>query len=134
MKTNRILIGLLAFVLVVVIATSGYMLGLCQRADQLNPRLSPAAIGNEAPVSAPAATQTPEKSASNGATDTSPAAPIDKSMPTFWEVYDLLKQNTMAMICRQGKQLEYDAIQGMIFGLDDQFTSFISPGGGQVHE
>ena len=123
MKTNRILIGLMAFVLVAVIATSGYMLGYAggqtaQSAVQLE---------TKAPVSISAATATPEEKASNGASDTSPAAPVDKSMPTFWEVYDLLKQNHYDDGVPEGKQLEYDAIQGMIFGLDDQFTSFIPP-------
>ncbi len=49
-------------------------------------------------------------------------------MPTFWEAYDLLKQNTMAMICRDRQAIwNTTPFSGMIFGLDDQFTSFISP-------
>jgi carboxyl-terminal processing protease len=126
MKTNRLLIGLLAFVLVVVIATSGYMLGYAS-GQTAQPAAIAAQSQTTAPVSVPAATQTPEETASTGATDTLPAAPADKSMPIFWQVYDLLKQNHFGDDVPQGKQLEYDAIQGMIFGLNDQFTSFISP-------
>ena len=49
-------------------------------------------------------------------------------MPTFWQAYDLLKQNHYGDdLPEPASSLEYDAIQGMIFGLDDQFTSFISP-------
>jgi carboxyl-terminal processing protease len=126
MKTNRLLIGLLAFVLVVAIATGGYMLGYAG-----GQTAQPAAVTvlpqTKAPVSPVAATATPEEKASNGASDTVPTAPVDTSMPTFWQVYDLLKQNHFDDGVPEGKQLEYDAIQGMIFGLDDQFTSFIPP-------
>ncbi|HTP10400.1 MAG TPA: S41 family peptidase [Anaerolineae bacterium] len=126
MKTNRVLIGLMGFVLVVVIATSGYMLGYAGgRTAQ------PAAVTvlpqTNASVSLPAATATPINKASGGAIDTSPTEPADKSMPTFWKVYDLLKANHYDDGVPEGTQLEYDAIQGMIFGLDDQFTSFIPP-------
>jgi carboxyl-terminal processing protease len=110
----------------VVIATSGYMLGYAS-GQTAQPAAIAAQSQTTAPVSVPAATQTPEETASTGATDTSPAAPADKSMPIFWQVYDLLKQNHFGDDVPQGKQLEYDAIQGMIFGLNDQFTSFISP-------
>jgi carboxyl-terminal processing protease len=126
MKTNRLLIGLMAFVLVVVIATSGYMLGFAS-GQTAQPAAVTVAPQLGAPVSAPAATATPEETASNGAIDTAPSAPFDKSMPEFWQVYDLLKQNHFGGGVPEGKQLEYDAIQGMIFGLNDQFTSFIPP-------
>ena len=54
-------------------------------------------------------------------------------MPTFWQVYDdLLKADHYTDDVPEGKQLEYDAIQGMIFGLDDQFTSFIPPEGAKL--
>ena len=132
MKTNRILIGILAFVLVAAIATSGYMLGYASGHTAQPAAAAAVQPGTKAPVAAPGATNTPEETASNGAIDTSPAAPVDKSMPTFWQVYDLLKQNHYADDVPEGKQLEYDAIQGMIFGLDDQFTSFIPPEGAKL--
>jgi carboxyl-terminal processing protease len=131
MKTNRILIGLMAFVLVVAIATGGYMLGYAG-GQTARPVAVTAAPQLEAPVSAPAATNTPEKSASNGASDTSPDAPTDKSMSTFWEAYDLLQTTYYGEDLAAGKDLEYNAIRGVIFGLDDPFTSFISPDAAKI--
>jgi carboxyl-terminal processing protease len=126
MKTNRILIGILAFVLVMAIATSGYMLGYASGHSA-----QPAAIAlqpeQQAPVSAPALTATPEKSAVSGSNDAQPAALPDRSLKTFWEAYDVLQKEYYGNDLPTGKNLEYDAIQGLIFGLEDQFTSFISP-------
>ncbi len=118
MKTNRILIGVLALVLAVAIATSGYMLGF---AGGQTTQAAAAAV-----QPAPAA-PTLEKSASNGASDSSTAAPTDKSMPTFWQAYDILQHEYYGNDLPTGNKLEYDAIQGMLFGLGDQFTSFIPP-------
>ncbi len=125
MKTNRILIGILAFVLVMAIATSGYMLGYAS-----GHTAQPAAAAlpeTQAPVVTPALTATPEKSAVSGSNDAQSAAPQDKSLNTFWEAYDILQKEYYGNDLPTGKNLEYDAIQGMIFGLEDQFTSFISP-------
>ena len=47
------------------------------------------------PSSAPAATDTPEKSASSGASDASPAAPTTNRMSTFWEAYELLQEDIL---------------------------------------
>jgi carboxyl-terminal processing protease len=127
MKTNRILIGILAFVLVAAIATSGYMLGY---AGAQTAKSAAAAVqtDGQAPAITPAATNMPDQSLSSGeANPTQSNTPADKSFPTFWQAYDLLKQNHYEDDVPQGKQLEYDAIQGMIFGLNDQFTSFIPP-------
>jgi len=126
MKTNRILIGILAFVLVAVIATGGYMLGFAS-GQTAQPTAAAIELETKAPAPILPATSTPEKSASSGASDTQPAAPPDKSFQTFWEAYNLLQKQYYGDDLAGGKELEYDAIQGMIFGLDDQFTSFISP-------
>jgi carboxyl-terminal processing protease len=127
MKTNRILIGLLAFVLVAAIATGGYMLGYAS--GQTTHRAAAPAIQFETqePISAPAATFTPEKSAASGSSDTQPSAPADKSMKTFWKAYDMLADQYYGDDLATGQELEYDAIRGLIFGLDDQFTSFVAP-------
>jgi carboxyl-terminal processing protease len=126
MKTNRLLIGVLAFILVAVIATSGYMLGFAS-GQTTQPAAVAVPIETKAPNAISAATAIPGETASNGISDTSPDTPPDKSMPEFWQVYDLLKQNHYDGGVPEGKQLEYDAIQGMIFGLNDQFTSFVPP-------
>jgi carboxyl-terminal processing protease len=133
MKTNRILIGVLAFVIVVALATSGYMLGYASgRTAQPTTQavLSPAT----APASAPAATETPEKSAVSGSNDAQPPASTDTSFKTFWEAYNLLQKDYYGDDLATGKQLEYNAIRGMIFGLSDQFTSFVSPDAAKLIE
>jgi carboxyl-terminal processing protease len=126
MKTNRLLIGLLAFILVAVIATSGYMLGYAS-----GQTAQPAAVTTlpetEAPTSLPVATNTPEKSATSGDNDARSAAPEDRSLPTFWEAYEILQKEYYGDDLPTGKNLEYNAIRGLIFGLEDQFTSFVSP-------
>jgi carboxyl-terminal processing protease len=126
MKTNRILIGLMAFVLVAVIATSGYMLGYAS-GQTAQPAAAASLPPEEGPLSAPAATSTPERTASNGASAASSEAPPDKAMPTFWEAYDILQKAYFGDDLAGGKDLEYNAIRGVIFGLDDPFTSFIDP-------
>ena len=91
MKTNRILIGLLAFLIVVALATTGYMLGYANgRTTQ------PAAVVGVSPAAepaaAPAATSTPEKSAVSGANDAQAPTSTDPEFKTFWEAYDLLQK------------------------------------------
>jgi carboxyl-terminal processing protease len=123
MKTNRIVIGLLALVLVVAIATSGYMLGY---ANGHTTQLAGTAVQSETTAPGAAlATDTPAKSAASGGNDAQSAAPPDQSLKTFWEAYDILQRQYYGDDLPSGKNLEYDAIRGLIFGLDDQFTSFI---------
>ena len=131
MKTNRLLIGLLAFVLVAAIATSGYMLGYAG-GQTAQPAAVTVPSDPTMPVSAPPAT--PEKSASSGASDTASDTPPDTSLPTFWEAYDLLQKQYYGDDLPAGKQLEYDAIRGLLYGLDDQFTSFVDPEAAQIME
>ena len=131
MKTNRILIGVLAFVLVAAIATSGYMLGYAS-GHTPQPDDITAQPQSNVPGSSPAVTATPEKTASNGASDSSPTTPPDKSMPTFWETYDILQNEYYGNDLPTGNKLEYDAIQGLLFGLGDQFTSFIPPDAAKI--
>lgn len=125
MKTNRILIGVIAFVLVAAIATSGYMLGYASGHTTQTANEIAVQPETTAPASAPTATGTPAKSAINGGNDAQSSAPPDQSLKTFWEAYGILKNEYYGDDLPTGKNLEYDAIRGMIFGLDDQFTSFI---------
>ena len=119
MKTNRILIGILAFVLVAAIATSGYMLGY---ANAQSNRPEAVNLLPEAPATEPS-----QPSASSGSSDVQPAAPPDQSLKTFWEAYSILQKEYYGNDLPTGNKLQYDAIQGMLFGLGDQFTSFIPP-------
>ncbi len=126
MKTNRILMGVLAFVLVAAIATSGYMVGYASGRTTVPTALAAGSPTSE-PVAAPAATRTPEKSAVSGANDAQTPASTAPAFETFWEAYDLLQKEYYGDDLATGKELEYNAIRGMIFGLEDQFTSFVSP-------
>jgi carboxyl-terminal processing protease len=133
MKTNRILIGLLAFLIVVALATTGYMLGYAngRTIQPASVAVVPPAAG---PAAAPAASSTPEKSAVSGSNDAQIPASTDPEFKTFWEAYNMLKQEYYGDDLAQGKELEYNAIRGMIFGLDDQFTSFVSPDAAKLIE
>ncbi len=132
MKTKRILIGILALVMVVALATSGYMLGYANGRTT-----STAAVGIPAlteSATAPAATSTPEKSAVSGSNDAQTPASTDTTFTTFWEAYHLLQKDYYGDDLATGKELEYNAIRGMIFGLSDQFTSFVSPASAKLIE
>ena len=126
MKTNRILIGVLAFILVAAIATSGYMLGYAS-GHTAQPAAAAVPPETKPPVLSPAPANTPAKSAVSGDNDAQSSAPQDQSLKTFWEAYNLLQKEYYGDDLPTGKELEYDAIRGLIFGLEDQFTSFISP-------
>ncbi|CAG0934961.1 carboxyl-terminal processing protease [Thermoflexales bacterium] len=125
MKTNRILISILALVLVAAVATSGYMAGFAN--GQTTQAASVVVPEIKAPVLMPAATATPEKSATSGDNDAQSATSPDKSLETFWEAYEILQREYYGDDLATGKDLEYNAIRGLIFGLEDQFTSFVSP-------
>jgi carboxyl-terminal processing protease len=88
----------------------------------------------KAAVPAPGATDTPEKSASSGSSDVQVGTPTDQSMKTFWEAYDTLQKEYYGDDLATGKELEYNAIRGVIFGLEDQFTSFVSPEAAKIIE
>ncbi len=130
MKTSRIVMVVLALILVVGVATSGYMLGYANARElPASPALAPAELS--VPTVSPTVTSTPEKTASNGAND---ASSTDKSLKTFWEAYDILQHEYYGNDLPTGKNLEYDAIRGLIFGLDDQFTSFVAPDAAKLIE
>ena len=122
MKTNRLIIVILAFVLVSAIGVSGYMLGFAGGQTATTAATLPS-------VAAPA------QSAVGGATDASTViTPTDQNLKTFWEAYQILQDEYYGNDLPTSQELEYDAIRGVIFGLDDQFTSFISPDAAKLIE
>ena len=130
MKTNRWVIVILAFVLVSVMAVSGYMLGFAGGRSATAEAALPSV---QQPAGLPPAT--PGASAISGANDASSApGAADPRLKTFWEAYDILQQEYYGNDLPTGPQLEYDAIRGLLFGLDDQFTSFISPDAAKLIE
>jgi carboxyl-terminal processing protease len=123
MKTNRLVIVIIAFVLVSAIGVSGYMLGFAGGREAAAEPALPAA---QQPAALPEAT--PALSVIGGANDASSSVnPADPEMKTFWEAYKILEEGYYGDDLATGKDLEYNAIRGVIFGLEDQFTSFVSP-------
>ncbi len=135
MKTsNKLVVGLLSFLLVVVIVTSGYMLGYASGRDT---HAVPSGVITRPEVqpsqSAPAG-QPSQQQASSGTSDSSTSASEDEAFKVFWEAYHTLQNEYYGDDLPQGKNLAYDAIRGVLFGLSDQFTSFVSPDAAKLIE
>lgn len=54
-----------------------------------------------------------------------PASAGDQSMPLFWEAMQILQDKYYGTDLPDATQRQYNAIQGVFLGLEDQFTSFI---------
>ncbi len=108
---RKLLYGLLAVILAVAIGAGGFMLGY---ANGLN---APTA---GVPLSAPLSTALPGATAAPA-----PVSASDQSMPLFWEAMQILQDKYYGTDLPDPTQRQYNAIQGVILGLDDQFTSFI---------
>ncbi len=134
MKTsNKLISGLVGLVAVMVIATSGYMLGYSNGHTGQAAASSTAVI---APNDSPAQS-TPNNPSSNPVTQSpTPSglenASSDPNFQIFWEAYQTLKNEYYGEDLPITKTLAYDAIQGVLFGLSDQFTSFISPDAAKI--
>lgn len=103
---KKLLYGLLAVILAVAIGSGGFMLGFASAPKTL-------------PVQRPIVTPP-----SAGAT-AAPARADDQSMPLFWEAMKILQDKYYDDDLPDPIERQYNAIQGIILGLDDQFTSFI---------
>lgn len=106
---RRLLYGLVGVILAVAIGSGGFMLGFANGQSSSTARV---------PVSTPASTSLP------GAT-AAPASADDQSMPLFWEAMQIFQDKYYGTDLPDPTKRQYDAIQGVIFGLEDQFTSFI---------
>jgi carboxyl-terminal processing protease len=102
---KKLLYGLLALILAVAIGSGGFMLGF-------------ASAPKTQTVNRPIETPVP------GAT-AAPASADDQSMPLFWEAMQILQSKYYGSDLPDATKRQYDAIQGVFIGLDDQFTSFI---------
>ena len=123
-NSNRVVIGIVLVLLALSIGTSGFMLGYAN-AQQAQPAAALSRPEVQPAQAQPAPTSTPEQPINGGSNTATSPQPVDSSFKTFWEAYNTLKREYYGTDVPQGKDLEYDAIQGMIFGLSDQFTSFI---------
>ena len=52
----------------------------------------------------------------------------------FWEAWQTLKTEYYGTDLPDAKNLAYNAIRGVIFGLEDQFTSFVTPSSAKLIE
>lgn len=102
---KKLLYGLLAVILAVAIGSGGFMLGF-------------ASAPKTQTVQRPIVTPLP------GAT-AAPADANDQSMPLFWEAMKILQDKYYDDDLPDPIERQYNAIQGIILGLGDQFTSFI---------
>jgi carboxyl-terminal processing protease len=102
---KKLLYGLLAVILAVAIGSGGFMLGF-------------ASAPKTATLQRPIATPLP------GATAV-PVSADDQSMSLFWEAMQILQDKYYGTDLPDATKRQYDAIQGVFVGLEDQFTSFI---------
>ncbi len=127
-SSNKLVIGLIGFLLVVVIATSAYMVGYASAQTGRAAASSALVAPSDANPAVPApgdqsSNQSAQPPAPNGTAN--PAS--DPNFQIFWEAYQTLKNQYYGDDLPVTKTLAYDAIRGVLFGLSDQFTSFITP-------
>lgn len=137
---RKLLIGLMAVILVVAIGSTGFMLGYAasgQASISAKPIERPTTAPQAAPQSEP---QTIVPPAVPQTTDVPPAVststPQDEqeAFQIFWEAWQTLKTEYYGTDLPDAKNLAYNAIRGVIFGLEDQFTSFITPSSAKLIE
>jgi carboxyl-terminal processing protease len=119
--SRKLLMGLLAVILAVAVGSAGFMLGYAANSQ---PAVSARAL-------TPATTylQQPQVSATPAPPDTNgtPTPSEDEAFKIFWEAWRTLKSEYYGNDLPDATNLAYNAIRGVIFGLSDQFTSFVSP-------
>ncbi len=118
---RKLLVGLLVVIMVVAIGSTGFMMGYAS-GQSIAPAL--ARVSNDGtPPNESAPTPAPASVSSDEA-----------DFQIFWEAYQKLKEEYYGNDLPVTKTLAYDAIQGVIFGLKDQFTSFLPPAAAKLAE
>jgi carboxyl-terminal processing protease len=120
---RKLLMGLMAVILVVAIGSTGFMLGYAASG-----RASISATPIERPTAAPQTTDGPP------AVSTSTPQDEQAAFKIFWEAWQTLKTEYYGADLPDAKNLAYNAIRGVIFGLEDQFTSFVTPSSARLIE
>lgn len=118
---QKLLIGLIAVILAVAIGSGGFMLGYAASSGAIA-SAKPIERAGDADVVAPHAT---DQSSAPAPTDQS--ADERAAFEIFWEAWRTLKAEYYGDDLPDEQNLAYNAIRGVIFGLEDQFTSFITP-------
>jgi carboxyl-terminal processing protease len=124
---RKLLVGLLVVIMAVAIGSAGFMMGYAS-GQSIAPAPALARVANDGTQSnEPAPTQAPASSAAVSSSE-------DADFQIFWEAYQKLKQEYYGDDLPVTTTLAYDAIQGVIFGLKDQFTSFLPPAAAKLAE
>ena len=121
--------GLMAVILAVAIGSAGFMLGYgAAQPSPLSAKSSEvsAPVQSEAP-SAPSTTAPTRPSANTSQDD-------QAEFDIFWEAWQTLKSEYYGDDLPDAQNLAYNAIRGVIFGLEDQFTSFVTPASAKLIE
>ncbi len=129
---RRLLVGLMAVILAVAIGSAGFMLGYAANGQ---------ALVNAKPIDLPSATQpATSPTAPNASTAEPPAAATSSpqqeqaDFQIFWEAWQTLKAEYYGNDLPDAKNLAYNAFRGVLFGLEDQFTSFVPPQAAKIIE
>ncbi|MBI5567658.1 MAG: S41 family peptidase [Chloroflexi bacterium] len=125
---RRLLIGLMAVILAVAIGSAGFMLGYAA---------SGGAAVSAKPIDVPTTARpvSPEAPAAEApAASTSSPADEEAEFKIFWEAWQTLKAEYYGDDLPDAQNLAYNAIRGVIFGLEDQFTSFVTPSSAKLIE
>ncbi|MBP7688373.1 MAG: hypothetical protein KA765_10710, partial [Thermoflexales bacterium] len=129
---RRLLMGLMAVILAVAIGSAGFMLGY--GAAQPSPLSAKSSeVSAPAQSEAPSAPSAPSTSAPTRPS-TSTAQDDQAEFDIFWEAWQTLKAEYYGNDLPDSKNLAYNAIRGVIFGLEDQFTSFVTPSSAKLIE
>lgn len=124
---QKLLIGLMAVILAVAIGSAGFMLGYAA-SGQASLSVKPIDRPTAAPQSGPQITDVPSAASAGTPQDEQAAFKI------FWEAWQTLKTEYYGADLPDAKDLAYNAIRGVIYGLEDQFTSFVTPSSAQLIE
>lgn len=127
-SSRKLLIGLLAVILAVAIGSAGFMVGYAAN-SQAAVNAQPLEPGTQdiAP-SQPTATTSATTSKTSTSQDEQAAFKI------FWEAWQTLKKEYYGDDLPDPQNLAYNAFRGVLFGLSDQFTSFIPPQAAKIIE
>ena len=130
---RKLLLGVLIVIVAIAIGSAGFMMGY---ANGVNVTAVPAAraptsVAQPTNVAPPTDSAQPTSAApiQAPAVLSSTVAPAneDQDFQVFWEAWQTLRAEYYGNDLPDSKRLAQDAIRGVIFGLSDQFTSFITP-------
>ena len=130
---RKLLLGVLIVIVAVAIGSAGFMMGYANGVNvtAVPAALAPTSVTQPTNVAPPTDSAQPTSAApiQAPAVVSSTVAPAneDQDFQVFWEAWQTLRAEYYGNDLPDSKRLAQDAIRGVIFGLSDQFTSFITP-------